>query len=128
MHSAFDSMFRRLQPVQRIEAGVTANVLLSLIDRMKGDVSSQTRRYSILEEDAYNTHGRLALQEGTEESTMRAVIYFEHQLKVCEAIGDEEGIVIAKANIALAKSMYEGGSNDELLKANQDLYKLRVGR
>jgi hypothetical protein len=58
-------MFRRLQPVQRIEAGVTANVLLSLIDRMKGDVSSQTRRYSILEADAYNTHGRLALQEGT---------------------------------------------------------------
>jgi hypothetical protein len=56
------------------------------------------------------------------------VIYFEHQLKVCEAIGHEEGIVIAKANIALAKSMYEGGSNDELLKANQDLYKLRVGR
>jgi len=57
---------------------------------------------------------------------MRAVIYFEHQLKVCEAIGNEEGIVIAKANIALAKSMYEGGSNDELLKANQDLYELRV--
>jgi hypothetical protein len=42
----------------------------------------------------------LALQEGTEESARGAVINFEHQLKVCEAIGNDEGIAIAKANIA----------------------------
>jgi len=29
-------MLDRLQPVQKREAGVTANVLLSMIDRMKG--------------------------------------------------------------------------------------------
>ena len=34
--SAFTSMLDRLQPVQKREAGVTANVLLSMIDRMKG--------------------------------------------------------------------------------------------
>ena len=32
----FDSMLVKLQPVQKREAGVTANVLISLIDRMKG--------------------------------------------------------------------------------------------
>jgi hypothetical protein len=43
--SAFDSMFERLHPVQKKEAGVTANVLLSLIDRMKNE-SPLTRRCS----------------------------------------------------------------------------------
>jgi len=36
---AFTSMLGRLQPVQKKEAGITANVLLSLIDRMKTEVS-----------------------------------------------------------------------------------------
>jgi hypothetical protein len=34
---ALMKMFDRLQPVQNGEAGITANVLLSLIDRMKVD-------------------------------------------------------------------------------------------
>jgi hypothetical protein len=120
-------MFERLQPVQKREAGVTANVMLSLIDRIKGDVSSLSRRCSEFQADAYNTHGRFALDEGTEESARRAVAHFENQLEVGEAIGDAEGIAIANANIAYAKSMYEGGNNnEEILKTSLEFYKLRV--
>jgi hypothetical protein len=54
-----NSMFERLQPVQKREAGVTANVLLSLIDRMKND-APLTRRYSQFESTAYYTHGGIA--------------------------------------------------------------------
>jgi hypothetical protein len=75
---ALINMFpHRLQPVQKREAGVTANVLLSLIDRMKGDVSSLPIRYSQIEAYAYNTHGLIALDEGTEESARRAVVHLE---------------------------------------------------
>ena len=45
---AFTSMLGRLQPVQKKEAGITANVLLSLIDRMKTEVSPLTMWYCIL--------------------------------------------------------------------------------
>ena len=62
-------MFKRLHPVQKREAGVTANVLLSMIDRMKADTLSPLQRgYSEMEADAYNVHGRIALNEGTDES------------------------------------------------------------
>jgi hypothetical protein len=125
---ALSSMFERLQPVQKREAGVTANVLLSLIDRMRANVSPLPERYSEFEADAYNTHGGIALDEGTEESARRALAHFENQLKVREAIGHAVGIAIAKRNIAIAKSMYEGGSNEELLKTSQDLYELRVAK
>ena len=48
-------------------------------------------------------------------------------MKVNEAVGDDEGIATAKANIAYAKSLYEGaGNNEELLKASQELYELRI--
>jgi hypothetical protein len=46
---ALKSMFVRLTPVQKMELGVTANVLLSLIDRMKGDASPLSIRYSHFE-------------------------------------------------------------------------------
>jgi hypothetical protein len=124
---ALTKMLNRLQPVQKREAGVTANVLLSLIDRMKGDVSPLPRRYSEMESFAYNAHGRIALSEGTEESARRAVAHFENQLEVNESIGDVEGIAIAKANIAYAKSKYEvGNNNEEVLKASQELYEMRI--
>jgi hypothetical protein len=124
--NALDSMFQRLQPVQKIEAGVTANVLLSLIDRMRA-VAPLTKRYSKIEADAYNVHGCIALDEGTYESARRAVAHFENQLEVIEAIGDAEDIAIAKSNIAYAKSMYESGNNnEELMKASQELYEIRV--
>jgi hypothetical protein len=121
-------MLDRLQPVQKREAGVTANVLLSLIDRMKGDASPLLhRRYSQIEAFAYITHGRIALAEGTEESARRAVAHFEKELEISKAIGNADGIVTAKANIAIAKSKYEGASNnEEVLKASQELYELRV--
>jgi hypothetical protein len=120
-------MFERLQPVQKREAGVTANVLLSLIERMKGDAPPLHMRYSHFEAYAYTTHGRIALNEGTEESLRRAVVHFEKYLAVNEAIGDDEGIATAKANIAYAKSMYESGNNDEeLVNVSRELYKLRV--
>jgi hypothetical protein len=125
--SALMKMFERLQPVQKREAGVTADVLLSLIDRIKGEVSPLPMRYSQFESTAYNAHGRIALDEGTEESARRAVTHFENQLEVNEAIGDAEGIAIAKANIAYAKSKYErGNNNEEVLKTSLEFYKLRV--
>jgi hypothetical protein len=123
---ALSLMLDRLQPVQKREAGVTANVLLSLIDRMKGDASPLPRRYSRFQADAYNVHGRIAIAEGTEDSARRTVIFFENQLKVCKAIGDADGIAAAKGNIALAMSMYEDGRNNEMLTASQELYKLRI--
>ena len=123
---ALDNMLERLQPVKKIEAGVTANVMLSLIDRMKND-APLSKRYSWYESYAYNAHGRIALEEKTKESARRSVTHFEKDLKVCEAIGDDDGIAAAKSNIAYAKSKYEGASNnEELLKASHKLYKLRV--
>jgi hypothetical protein len=120
-------MLKRLQPVQKKEAEDTANLLLSLIDRMKNDASLLPMRYSLFASDTYNALGGIALNEGTEESARRAVTHFENQLEVIEAIGDVEGTAIAKANIAIAKSKYEGGNNEEaVLKASQKLYELRV--
>lgn len=43
-----------------------------------------------------------------------------------EEIGDE-GIANAKRNIAAVKSIYDGG-NEELIRASQDLYELRVAK
>jgi hypothetical protein len=123
---ALMKMFDRLQPVQKKEAGVTANVLLSLIDRIKGDVSSLPMRYSQMEADAYNVHGRIALDEGTEESARRAVVHFETSLQVFKAIDNDEGIASAKGNIAVAKSIYEGGNSEEVLKVSRELYELRI--
>jgi hypothetical protein len=120
-------MLNRLQPEQKREAGVTANVILSLIDRMKTEVSPLSRRYSEFEASAYNSHGEMVLDEGTDESARRAVVHFEKCLKVREAIGDNEGAATAKCNIALAKSKYEDGNkNEELMKAHQELYELRI--
>jgi hypothetical protein len=121
-------MFDVLQPVQKRELGVTANVLLSLIDRMKGD-APLSRRYSQMKAEAYYTHGRIAIDEGTEESARRAVTHFENALEVHETIGNARGVATAKANIALAKSKYEGGNNnEEMLKASQELYELRIAK
>jgi hypothetical protein len=123
--NALNSMFERLQPVRKRELGVTANVLLSLIDRMR--VVAPPMRYSEFEADAYHTHGRIALDEGTEESARRAMAHFENQLEVNESIGDAEGVATAKINIAIAKSMYEGGNNnEELVKASRELYEMRI--
>jgi hypothetical protein len=124
---SFNSMFESLQPIQKREAGVTANVLLSLIDRFKGEVSPLPRRYSQIEADAYTVHGRIASDEGTEESARRAVAHFEKSLQVCEAIGDADGIATSKANIAIARSKDDNGNdNDELLNASRDVYELRI--
>jgi hypothetical protein len=124
---ALMKMFDRLQPRQKSEVGVTATVLLSLIDWMKRE-TSLPRRYSSFAAFAHTAHGRIALQEGTEESTRRAVTHFENALEVHGTICDDEGIATAKANIALAKSKYEGGSNEEVLKASEELYKVRVAK
>jgi hypothetical protein len=126
---ALNNMLERLQPVQKREAGVTANVIISLIERMKGEVSPLPMRYSQFEADAFTVHGHIAIDEGTKESARRAVARFEKVLKVGEAIGDNEGIAIAKRNIADAKSKYEGGNtNEELSKASQELYELRIAK
>jgi hypothetical protein len=124
---ALMKMFMRLQPVQKREIGVTANVMLSLIDRMKGDVSSLSERYSTFKAFAHGVHGSIAFDEGTEESARRAVTHFEKSLQVLEAIGAAGRIATAKGNIAIAKSKYEGGNNnEELMKASQELYEWRI--
>jgi hypothetical protein len=126
---ALMTMFTRLQPVQKREAGDTADVLLSLINRMKAEVSPLPIRYSQVEAHAYNTHGLIALDEGSEESARRAVVHFRLCLEVNEEIGNAESIATAKINIADAKSKYEGGNNnEELLKATQELYEIRVAK
>jgi hypothetical protein len=125
---ALGSMFERLQPVQKREVGVTANVLLSLIDRMKKEVSPLRERYLSFKADAYNTHGLIAIFEGTDESARKAVAHFEKNLKVYKAIGNADGVVTAKANIGYVKSKYEGGNNEEVLKVSQDLYELRIAK
>ena len=126
---AFDSMLWRLQPVQKVESGVTANVQLSLIDQMRKDSPRVSMRYSEIEANAHGVHGRIAFAEGTDESARRAVSHFEKYLAVNEAIGNVDGIAHAKANIALAKSKYEGGNNkEELLRASRELYELRVAK
>jgi hypothetical protein len=82
-----------------------------------------------MEADAYNTHGCIALYEGTEESARRAVVHFEQYLRVNEGIGDAKGIAVAKRNIAVAKSKYKGGNNnEELLKASKELYEIGVAK
>jgi hypothetical protein len=126
---ALDNMFGRMQPMRMRETEDTATVLLSSIDRMEVDASPLPRRYSQMKADAYNDLGRIAYYEGTDESVRRAAVHFEKDLKVCEAIGDAADIATAKKNIALAKSKYEGGNNnEELLKANQELYEIRVAK
>ena len=123
---ALIDMFDRLQPVQKREAGVTANVLLSLIDRMKGMVSPLPRRYSQKEANLIGVHGCLAFVEGTVESARRAVAHFEKQIEVYKAIGDDEGIATAKGHIAAAKARIEGVNSYEELKTSQEVYELRV--
>ncbi len=49
----------------------------------------------------YNTRGRIALVEGTEESARMALTHFENQLEVYK-VGEDEGIATAKGNIAIA--------------------------
>jgi len=126
---AFDSILNMLKPVQKREFGVTANVLLSFINRMKGDATPLPMRYSQMEGSAYGVLGRIALNEGTEESARRGVANFENQLEVSKAIGDDQGIAATKFNIADAKSKYDvGNSNEELLKASQEMYELRIAK
>jgi hypothetical protein len=96
---------------------------------MRANASPLPKRYSQMEANAYTTHGRIALDEGTEESARRAVAHFEKALKVNESICDDQGIATAKGNIALAKSKYESGNyNEELLKTSQELYELRIAK
>ena len=124
--NALESMLNRFKPVQKRKVGVTAEVLLSLIDRMKIEVSPLPGRYSHFEAVAYSTLGGIALDEGTEESARRAMVLFGKDLKVCEAAGNYEGVATAKCNIAIAKSKYEGGNTEEILKASKEMYELIV--
>jgi hypothetical protein len=55
-------MLKRLTAEQKSEVGDTANVILSLIDRMRV-VAPLTRRHSWFESYAYHTHGHIALDE-----------------------------------------------------------------
>ena len=126
---ALMDVFDRVPPVQKIEAGVTANVLISLIDRMKGGTSPLSLRYFKFEANAHGFHGRIALDEGSEESARRAVVHFERKIELSKAICDNEGVATAKSSIALAKSKYEDGNNNEdLLKTSQETYELRVAQ
>ena len=126
---AFALMFDRLQPVQKKEAGVTANVLLLLITRIKNDAPPLQTRYYQFEANAYSLHGDIALDEGTVESAKRAVTHLEKQLQVYESIGDVENAANARYNIAQAKSKCGGGNSEKGgLKTLQELYELRIAQ
>ena len=74
-------------------------------------------------------HGQIAFKEGTVESARRAVVRFQTSLEVYEAIGDVGGIASTKTNIACPKLMNEDDNNsEEMLKANQELYELRIAK
>ena len=75
---ALQSMLGELRPVQKREAGVTANVLLSLIERMKNDDPPLHTRYYQFEANAYRLQGQIAIDEGTVESAERALTHFEN--------------------------------------------------
>jgi hypothetical protein len=126
--AALDHVLDTLQTVQKREADNIANVMLSLIDRMRVEAPPLHIRYSQFEADAYSTLGSIAFAEGTDESARRAVVHLENQLRVNKAIGNDQGIASAKRNLALAKSKYEGGNNEELMKASQELYELRIAK
>jgi hypothetical protein len=128
---ALNSMLYRLRPVQKAEAGITANVLLSLIDRMKGHVLPLPLplqiRYSQFEANTHAIHGQIALYEGTEESARRAVVHFQRSLVKYESISFVEGVASAKSNIASAKSAYKGQrNNEELLRALHEVYEFSI--
>jgi hypothetical protein len=124
---ALDNMLDTLQSVQKREAGVVATVLLSLIDRIKSDSPPLHVRHSQFQALTYGTLGRIALDEGSEESARRAITHFQTSLEVHKAIGNIDGIANAKTNIAIAKSKYEGGNNnEEFLKMSRELYAMRV--
>lgn len=59
-----------------------------------------------------------------------AVVHFENELKVYEAVGDIEGIAGARTNIAAAKSQLEGGCSEGLLKlkTSREMYELQVAK
>ena len=83
--------------------------------------------YSQFEAYAYNVHGRIALDEGTEESARRAEAYYEKVLQVSRAISDDKGIASVESNIVLAKSKYKSGNNiEELLLKSQEFYRMLI--
>ena len=128
---ALKSMFVRFTPVQMKEFDVIANVMLSLIDRLKGEATPLSKYYSEAEAYVYNTLGQIAIEEGTEESVKRAVGYFEKKLKVSESIGHAENILIAKRNIALAKSKFKGATIAEfegIVNATRELYEAGIAQ
>jgi hypothetical protein len=96
---------------------------------MKVDAPPLSKRCLSLEGFAYYTHGHIAINEGTDESARRAIAHFEKYLEVNKAIDYVEGIATAKRNIAITKSKYVGGNNnEELLNASRELYELRVAK
>jgi hypothetical protein len=119
--------YDRLSPVQQKVAGVTANIIISLIDRLKGkNASPLPPRCSQIEANTNKALAFIALKEETEESAKRAVAHLQKALDLYEAIGSTSSAAIIKSNLVLARSMYEVVNHEELVKAPHDVYKLRV--
>jgi hypothetical protein len=125
---ALMDMIEVLQPEQKNEAKITTNELLSLLEQIKRELSPMPPLlYTQMETHAYNSHGRIALNEGTDESARRAVAHWQTSLELNDSIGNIEGIAAVKVQIAEAKSNYESGNNnEEMLKALKELYEIRV--
>jgi hypothetical protein len=61
----------------------------------------------------------------------RAVGYFARKLKVSESIGHAENILIAKRNIAIAKSKFKGATIAEfegIVNATRELYEAGIAQ
>jgi hypothetical protein len=76
---------------------------------------------------AHRCLGKIALHEENEETIKEALIHFEKQLELCEAIGNARCVFNAKYNLAKTKSILEGIEykyqvDEETLRASQDDY------
>jgi hypothetical protein len=100
---------------QTREAEVTANVILSLIERMKSD-APLPKHCAQSEANAYAVLSSIALTKGTKESVVVGVAYIDKARAVLEAINDAEGASDAIKGLALVKSMFEGDNSESLLK------------
>lgn len=73
-----------LQPKQKEEINQIANVFFSIINQMRAEVSELPKEITLLESDAYNHLGVIALKEDTKESAKTAMSMFEKSRDICK--------------------------------------------
>lgn len=126
---SIQNMASRLQPKQRKVAKQIGRNILMLTKQIKLTQPSLSTRCLLAEAVTYNSLGRIALVDKTEESSRVAVISFEKCRAANKAIGNENGVALAETYIAIAKSKYEGGGSEYqevVLDKIQKVYEQRL--